>query len=81
MTNLDFTGKRVLVTGASRGVGLGVARGFAAAGAELTIQAPRAFGGPSAMRATAPVATAMSPQPPGTAKAWGSSPRACKTRK
>jgi 3-hydroxybutyrate dehydrogenase len=39
MKNLDFTGKRVLVTGASRGVGLGVARGFAAAGAELTILA------------------------------------------
>ena len=35
----DFTGKRVLVTGASRGLGLGVARGFAAAGAELTILA------------------------------------------
>ena len=35
----DFSGKRVLVTGASRGLGLGVARGFAAAGAELTILA------------------------------------------
>ncbi|MCZ6859267.1 MAG: SDR family NAD(P)-dependent oxidoreductase, partial [Alphaproteobacteria bacterium] len=33
------SGKRVLVTGASRGLGLGVARGFAAAGAELTILA------------------------------------------
>ncbi len=39
MTALDFTGKRVLVTGASRGIGLGVARGFAAAGADLTILA------------------------------------------
>ncbi len=35
----DFTGQRVLVTGASRGIGLGVARGFAAAGAELFILA------------------------------------------
>jgi NAD(P)-dependent dehydrogenase (short-subunit alcohol dehydrogenase family) len=37
MTNFDFTGKRVLVTGASRGIGLGVARGFAQAGADLSI--------------------------------------------
>lgn len=35
----NFTGKRVLVTGASRGIGLGVARGFAAANAELFILA------------------------------------------
>lgn len=35
----DFTGQRVLVTGASRGIGLGVARGFAAAGAEVFILA------------------------------------------
>jgi 3-hydroxybutyrate dehydrogenase len=39
MTAFDFRGKRVLVTGASRGVGLGIARGFAKAGAELTILA------------------------------------------
>ena len=39
MTAFDFTGARVLVTGASRGIGFGVARGFAAAGAELTILA------------------------------------------
>jgi 3-hydroxybutyrate dehydrogenase len=33
----DFTGRRVLVTGASHGIGFAVARAFAAAGAELAI--------------------------------------------
>ena len=37
MSGFDFTGRRVLVTGASRGIGLGVAEGFLAAGAEVTI--------------------------------------------
>ncbi len=37
MSGHDFTGRNVLVTGASRGIGLGVAEGFLDAGAELTI--------------------------------------------
>ncbi len=37
MGALDFTGRRVLVTGASHGIGFAVARAFAAAGAELAI--------------------------------------------
>jgi 3-hydroxybutyrate dehydrogenase len=40
MSNLlDFGGRQVLVTGASRGIGYGIARAFARAGAELTILA------------------------------------------
>lgn len=35
----DFTGKSVLITGANRGIGLGVAEGFLGAGAVLTIVA------------------------------------------
>ena len=37
MSAFDFSGKRVLVTGASHGIGYGVAAAFAAAGADLTI--------------------------------------------
>ena len=37
MGAFDFTGKRVLVTGASHGIGFAVARAFARAGAELAI--------------------------------------------
>ena len=35
----DFSGEKILVTGASRGIGRGIAEGFAAAGADLTILA------------------------------------------
>ncbi len=37
--SFDFSGRRVLVTGASRGIGLGVAEGFIEAGAEVTLLA------------------------------------------
>ncbi len=36
---MDFNGKSVLVTGASRGIGFGIAKAFALAGADLTILA------------------------------------------
>jgi 3-hydroxybutyrate dehydrogenase len=39
MGNRDFEGQHVLVTGASRGIGLAVARGFSLAGARTTILA------------------------------------------
>jgi NAD(P)-dependent dehydrogenase (short-subunit alcohol dehydrogenase family) len=38
----DFTGARVLVTGGSNGIGLGIAQAFAAAGAHVTITGTRA---------------------------------------
>jgi NAD(P)-dependent dehydrogenase (short-subunit alcohol dehydrogenase family) len=39
MTNFDFNGRKVLVTGGSRGIGLGVAEGFIKSGADVTILA------------------------------------------
>jgi 3-hydroxybutyrate dehydrogenase len=39
MIGLGLEGRKVLITGASRGVGLGIARGFAEAGADLAILA------------------------------------------
>ena len=41
---IDFTGKRVVVCGASRGIGLAIAQGFAAAGAALSLCARGAAG-------------------------------------
>lgn len=35
MTSISHSGRRVVITGSSRGIGLGVAQGFAAAGASL----------------------------------------------
>ncbi|MBO0906039.1 SDR family NAD(P)-dependent oxidoreductase [Jiella sonneratiae] len=37
MTGLDLSGRSVLITGASRGIGHGIAQGFAAAGARLHV--------------------------------------------
>ena len=45
----DFTGKRVVVTGASKGIGLAIAQGFAGAGASVSICAR----GPQALEAAA----------------------------
>jgi len=39
MSGFDFTRRKVLVTGGSRGIGLGVAEGFIRAGADVTILA------------------------------------------
>lgn len=35
--NIDFTGKRVLITGSTGGIGFAAAQGFAAAGAQVVI--------------------------------------------
>jgi NAD(P)-dependent dehydrogenase (short-subunit alcohol dehydrogenase family) len=39
MINYDFSGRKVLVTGGSRGIGLGVAEGFIQSGGDVTILA------------------------------------------
>ncbi|MGD9917396.1 MAG: SDR family NAD(P)-dependent oxidoreductase [Paenirhodobacter sp.] len=39
MTGIDFSGRSVVITGSSRGIGLGVAEGFARAGARLHLVA------------------------------------------
>jgi len=41
MVQFDFQGKRVLVTGGSQGIGLGIARNFSDAGAEVLITGTR----------------------------------------
>src|SRR4051812_43356703 len=38
MITLDFSGKKVIVTGASTGIGRGIASAFARAGADVAIQ-------------------------------------------
>jgi 3-hydroxybutyrate dehydrogenase len=50
MISFDFSGKQVLVTGASRGIGYAVAEGFVAAGADVTLLADDEAVGESALR-------------------------------
>ena len=37
--SVDLSGKRILITGANRGIGLGLAEGYLNAGADVTIAA------------------------------------------
>ncbi|QFT95439.1 3-oxoacyl-[acyl-carrier-protein] reductase FabG (plasmid) [Roseovarius sp. THAF9] len=57
----DFSGKSVLITGASRGIGLGVARGFARAGADLKILADDAGVFEAADRLSSETGNAVTP--------------------
>ncbi|MDD9725172.1 SDR family NAD(P)-dependent oxidoreductase [Roseovarius sp. SK2] len=57
----DFSGKSVLITGASRGIGLGVARGFARAGADLRILADDAGVFEAADRLSSETGNAVTP--------------------
>ena len=53
MTAVDLTGQTVLITGASRGIGLGIARAFAQSGATLHLLAddPAVIGGAAGLGA------------------------------
>ena len=44
MNELDFNGKKVLVTGGSDGIGLGIAKAFKNANAEVSITGTRSAG-------------------------------------
>lgn len=67
MTGISYAGRRVVITGSSRGIGLGVAQGFAAAGASLHLiaddaavqDAARALGATSAVADIADKAQVM----------------------
>ena len=57
----DFSGKRVLVTGGSQGIGEAIARGFAAAGADTIVLAETKAVVATAKRLSAETGTAVTP--------------------